>query len=73
MDMSTINIPDVSVNEDPPEYLKMDDSPPLLPAHTQQPPTKNPKKNPSLGKKTGGPILNFWTFQRHFEQYKSFS
>ncbi|GFT58683.1 hypothetical protein NPIL_286981 [Nephila pilipes] len=80
-DMGTANIPDVSAHgelftsfiEEPPESLQMDDSLPLVPAHTQQPPDKNPKKKPSFGKKTGDPILNSWTFQRHCEQYKSFS
>ncbi|GFT91838.1 hypothetical protein NPIL_337741 [Nephila pilipes] len=52
--------------EDPPESIQMDDSPLPL-AHMQQPPAKNPKK------KTGNLILNSWTFQRHCEQYKSFS
>ncbi|GFS88542.1 hypothetical protein NPIL_468911 [Nephila pilipes] len=48
-DMDYANIPDVSAHEDPPESLQMDDSPLLPPAHTQQPPTKNPKKKPSFG------------------------
>ncbi|GFS55496.1 hypothetical protein NPIL_559821 [Nephila pilipes] len=43
-DMDTANIPDVSAHEDPPKSFQRDDSPPLPPAHTQQPPAKNPKK-----------------------------
>ncbi|GFT36592.1 hypothetical protein NPIL_481251 [Nephila pilipes] len=56
--------------EDPPEFLRMDDSPLLPPRHIRNKLLPRIQRKNLALEETGYPILNSWTFQRHCEQNK---